>query len=203
MSPLTERKNDFPDLGYHAVTRYSHYQNQQLKLVWKEAASKTSIHRLLAPTGKSSQSIRDRDTFPVIRSLGAYQIVKELGKGSTGRVFLAIHSETKEQVAIKCIIRTKPGMPPPKNSKETVAQREKRIYREAGILYLLKHPNIVGLRDFFVCDEFFCMIFEYVEGIQILDYIVSNGKLKEKFALKFMRQIVSAVGKPFQSCFAY
>jgi serine/threonine protein kinase len=103
--------------------------------------------------------------------------------------------DTKEQVAIKSVIRIRPGMDLPKNSKESVTQREKRIFREASVLYLLKHPNIVGLRDFFICDEYFCMIFEYVEGIQMLDYIISNGKLKEKAAIKFMRQLVSAVGK--------
>lgn len=185
---------NFGDQEYQSIIRYSHYQNQQLKLLWKEAAPRISASQLQPYTGKGTQ---DRPIqFPLIRSLGPYQISKELGKGSTGKVFLAVHSETKEQVAIKCIIRTRPGMPPPKNTKETVAQREKRIYREAGILYLLKHPNIVSLRDFFVCDEFFCMIFEFVEGIQILDYIISNGKLKEKVACKFMRQIVSAVGTP-------
>lgn len=132
--------------------------------------------------------------------MGKYQIVKTLGSGSTGKVQLAIHSETKEQVAIKSIIRIRPGMEPPKSSKESVSLRERRIYREASILYLLRHPNIVGIRDFYVCDEYFCMIFEYVEGIQMLDYIISNGKLKEKVALKFMRQIVSAVGKHSVLC---
>lgn len=168
-----------------SVTRYSHYQNQQLKLVFKEAL----------PSNRAGKPLAKVPPPPPIRSLGPYQIIKELGKGSTGRVELAVHVDTKEHVAIKSVMRIRPGMDLPKNSKESVSQREKRIFREASVLYLLKHPNIVSLRDFFICDEYFCMIFEYVEGIQMLDYIISNGKLKEKTAIKFMRQLVSAVGR--------
>lgn len=134
---------------------------------------------------------------PDIKALGDYKVVKMLGSGSTAKVMMAVHTETKEQVAIKCIVRQRPGMDPPKNSKESIALREKRIFREASILYLLKHPNIVGLKDFYVCDEYFCMIFDFVEGVQLLDYITANGKLKEKAARKFMRQMVSAIGTNF------
>ncbi len=131
---------------------------------------------------------------PDIRALGEYQVVKTIGSGSTGKVLMAVHSQTKERVAIKSIIRQRPGMDPPKNTKESITLREKRIFREASIQYLLKHPHIVGLKDFFVCDEYFCLIFEFVEGVQLLDYITGNGKLKEKAARKFMRQMVSAIG---------
>lgn len=37
------------------------------------------------------------------------------------------------------------------------------------------------------------MLFEYVNGGQMLDYIISHGKLKEKQARKFSRQIASAL----------
>lgn len=37
------------------------------------------------------------------------------------------------------------------------------------------------------------MLFEYVDGGQMLDYIISHGKLKEKGARKFARQIASAL----------
>jgi len=90
-------------------------------------------------------------------------------------------------------------MEPVVKSKESATLREKRIFREASILYLLKHPHIVGLRDFFVCDEYFCMIFEYVEGVQLFDYITGNGKLRERAARKFMRQMLSAIGTFQQS----
>lgn len=36
---------------------------------------------------------------------------------------------------------------------------------------------------------------EYVSGGQLLDYIISHGKLREKDARRFARQIISALGK--------
>ncbi|RKP24964.1 kinase-like domain-containing protein, partial [Syncephalis pseudoplumigaleata] len=39
----------------------------------------------------------------------------------------------------------------------------------------------------------FYLAFEYVSGGQMLDYIISHGRLKERVARKFLRQMVSAV----------
>lgn len=36
---------------------------------------------------------------------------------------------------------------------------------------------------------------EYVSGGQLLDYIISHGKLREKDARRFARQIASALGE--------
>lgn len=173
-----------------SVVRSSHYQNQQVRLVFK-----TPLITSPQPAPKSPlKSDWKLPNPPDIRALGEYQVVKTIGSGSTGKVQMAVHATTKERVALKSIVRTRKGMDPPKNSKESTIQREKRIFREASILYLLKHPHIVSLHDFFVCDEYFCMVFEFVEGVQLLDYITGNGKLKEKAARKFMRQMVSAIG---------
>jgi hypothetical protein len=47
------------------------------------------------------------------------------------------------------------------------------------------------------------MIFEYIEGVQLLDYITGNGKLKEKAARKFTRQMVSAIDYCHQNSIAH
>uniref|UniRef100_A0A6B2KZD1 non-specific serine/threonine protein kinase n=1 Tax=Arcella intermedia TaxID=1963864 RepID=A0A6B2KZD1_9EUKA len=59
----------------------------------------------------------------------------------------------------------------------------------------LKHPNIVNLKKV-VNDEKrgrSYMIFEYAAQGELFDYIVSHGRLSERDARKFMRQIVSAL----------
>jgi serine/threonine protein kinase len=60
---------------------------------------------------------------------------------------------------------------------------------------LFHHPNIIYLKDIMTMNNLHYMIFEYVSGGQMLDYIIAHGKLREKLARKFFRQIVSAVGK--------
>ena len=71
--------------------------------------------------------------------------------------------------------------------------KEIRTAREAAIVTLLNHPYICGLRDVVRTNHHWYMLFEYVNGGQMLDYIISHGKLKEKPARKFSRQIASAL----------
>jgi serine/threonine protein kinase len=37
------------------------------------------------------------------------------------------------------------------------------------------------------------MVFEFIDGGQMLDYIISHGRLRERAARKFARQIASAL----------
>lgn len=71
--------------------------------------------------------------------------------------------------------------------------KEIRTAREAAIGTLLNHPHICGLRDVVRTNYHWYMLFEFVNGGQMLDYIISHGKLKEKQARKFSRQIASAL----------
>lgn len=62
-------------------------------------------------------------------------------------------------------------------------------------MLLLHHPYIVSLKEMVVLDPYYYLFMEYVDGGQLLDYIISHGKLKEKHARRFARQIVSALGE--------
>ncbi|RIA97579.1 hypothetical protein C1645_751914 [Glomus cerebriforme] len=122
--------------------------------------------------------------------LGNYTLTKTLGAGSMGKVKLAVHSLTGEKLAVKIIPRVHPS---DKDSSSKDDNKETRTIREASIMLLLHHPYIVQLREVMVLPHHYYMFFEYVNGGQMLDYIISHGKLKEKHARKFARQIVSAL----------
>lgn len=62
-------------------------------------------------------------------------------------------------------------------------------------MMVLHHPYIVSLYEVMVLPHHYYMVLEHVDGGQMLDYIISHGKLKEKHARKFARQIASALGK--------
>lgn len=62
-------------------------------------------------------------------------------------------------------------------------------------MVLLHHPFIVSLKEMVILDPYYYLFMEYVNGGQLLDYIISHGKLKEKQARRFARQILSALGK--------
>jgi serine/threonine protein kinase len=73
------------------------------------------------------------------------------------------------------------------------ASKEVRTLREAALSMLLHHPYICGMREMIVHQHHYYMVFEYVNGGQMLDYIISHGRLRERVARKFARQIGSAL----------
>lgn len=58
---------------------------------------------------------------------------------------------------------------------------------------LLFHPYICGMREIIIQPNYYYMAFEFVNGGQMLDYIISHGRLRERVARKFARQIGSAL----------
>ncbi|KAK8120999.1 hypothetical protein PG999_005119 [Apiospora kogelbergensis] len=126
---------------------------------------------------------------------GKWILGKTIGAGSMGKVKLARKEDGTEQVACKIIPRgsTEENHHSRADKERADQSKEIRTAREAAIVTLLDHPNICGLRDVVRTNYHWYMLFEYVNGGQMLDYIISHGKLKEKQARKFSRQIASAL----------
>ncbi|KZS95338.1 Pkinase-domain-containing protein [Sistotremastrum niveocremeum HHB9708] len=132
------------------------------------------------------------------RILGDYTLSKTLGAGSMGKVKLAHHNGTGEKLAVKILPR---ASPPPAHLDSAQAEKqahkdaskEIRTIREASLSMLLHHPYICGMRELIVHQHHYYMVFEYVNGGQMLDYIISHGRLRERVARKFARQIASAL----------
>jgi serine/threonine protein kinase len=78
--------------------------------------------------------------------------------------------------------------------KHRKAQNEREmemIEREKKALMMLNHPNIVKLLEIIEDEEkqITYLVFEYVSGGELFSYIVSNGRLTETVARKFIRQV--------------
>jgi serine/threonine protein kinase len=107
------------------------------------------------------------------------------------------------QCAVKIIPRyTTPPQPSGDGTAEDEAiakaiakdvSKEIRTIREASISLLLHHPYICGMREMIVHTHHYYMVFEFIDGGQMLDYIISHGRLRERAARKFARQIASAL----------
>ena len=85
----------------------------------------------------------------------------------------------------------------PQEEAEKVRQKDEskeiRTVREAAISLLLHHPYICGMREFITHPHHHYMVFEFIDGGQMLDYIISHGRLRERAARKFARQIGSSL----------
>jgi serine/threonine protein kinase/Tol biopolymer transport system component/tetratricopeptide (TPR) repeat protein len=116
--------------------------------------------------------------------IGAYELVREIGRGGMGAVFLAVRAdnEFRKQVAIKLIHR---GMESP--------LAVQRFRNERQILARLEHPNIARLIDGGTTSEgspYFIM--EYVEGTPIREYCRDRG-LSGRERLAIYLKVCSAV----------
>jgi serine/threonine-protein kinase len=104
------------------------------------------------------QGYLPRDYLDDIRKqpqpIAGYRIVREIGRGGMGRVFLAVRQSDLAIVALKTIL---PG---------TVVNHrdQQRFLREAEILRQLIHPNIVAYRDCGECDGLLYFAMEFVPG---------------------------------------
>ncbi|HEX8107560.1 MAG TPA: serine/threonine-protein kinase, partial [Kofleriaceae bacterium] len=114
---------------------------------------------------------------------GRYRIVRTLGGGSMGTVYLAEHVLIKRQVAIK-ILR-------PDIGDGAVLDAFMAEARAAGTL---GHPNIVACTDQgFTGGGAPYLVLEYLEGAVLTDEIYRLGGLPVRRALRIAEQIASAL----------
>ncbi len=112
-----------------------------------------------------------------------YEIVRKIGEGGMGQVFLASNPAIGQLVAIK-MLNPRYGNNP---------ELRERFRREARMLSEMNHPNIVKFLNYVENDEGVYLIMEYVEGLTLEDYIHSkNGLLVENKAVPMIEKLLSA-----------
>lgn len=112
-----------------------------------------------------------------------YVIIRKIGEGGMGQVFLARNKSINQLVAIK-MLHPRFGNNP--------ALRE-RFRQEAIMLSSLNHPNIVKFLNYVENDQGIFLIMEYVEGMTLEDFInKKNGLIVESKAVPMINQILDA-----------
>ncbi|ORY67280.1 uncharacterized protein BCR38DRAFT_154082 [Pseudomassariella vexata] len=137
--------------------------------------------------------------------VGPWQLGRTLGKGSAGRVRLARHRITQEQVAVK--ILPKHGCQMTQASSLASLDKWDRkqpgftadnrmplsIEREVAVLKLIDHPNIMKIFDIWENRSEIYLVLEYVEQGDLFEYINIHGPLPEEETIFFFRQMISAL----------
>lgn len=113
-----------------------------------------------------------------------YIFGKTLGAGTFGVVRQARKISTKENVAVKILLK--------KALKGNDVQLQ-LLYDELKILQRLDHPNIVKFKDWFESKDKFYIVTQLATGGELFDRIIAKGKFTEKDAVKIVEQILSAV----------
>jgi len=86
--------------------------------------------------------------------IGYYKFVRVVGKGSFGKVLLAIHKLTGCKVAIKVL----------EKSYLSVSHRKRRVFQEIYILKKVRHPNVTRLYEVFESINHLLIVMEYADS---------------------------------------
>ena len=99
--------------------------------------------------------------------IGKYEVVKHIATGGMGAVYRAVDTELDRPVALKVL------------NPEIAAQESmlNRFRREAKAAARLRHENIVAIYDVGEANGTYYLALEFVDGIDLHEYIGRKGKL--------------------------
>lgn len=137
----------------------------------------------VASTSLADEPLRDR-------RIGPYRVVRELGRGGMGVVYLAerVDGEFRREVAIK-LLRNSPD----------AEELHRRFIAERQILASMSHPNIAQLLDGGTTDgELPYLVMEYVDGLPITTYC-DRHRLDIAARLRLFIDVCRAVSSAHQN----
>ncbi len=117
------------------------------------------------------------------QTLGNYRLVREIGRGSMGTVYLAHQESLGRDLAIKVL--------PPELTRES--DFLERFKREARIAASLRHPNIIQVFDAAETDGVHYLVMEYLGGRDLREILQEGVPYGLQPTLKVMDQILSAL----------
>lgn len=123
------------------------------------------------------------------RFLGDYSIIKQIGQGSLGTVFLAEHRFMKYQ----CVLKVLP--------EELATDRNfiQRFEEEVSLLSAMEHPHLVKIHNVsYVQGQYFlvtdCIVDEMGETTNLAQYLLSLGKkFEEEELFRLLHQLADAL----------
>ena len=124
-----------------------------------------------------------------IREIGRYQVIRELGRGAGGVVYLAEDPKIGRKVAIKTIATGEVGIGGQKQA-ETL---RRRLLREAKSAGALAHPNIVTVFEMDEGGPLTYIVMEFIEGATLRDAMEGKDRLETAEALRLLEQAAAGL----------
>lgn len=110
---------------------------------------------------------------------GTYQVIREIGHGGTGVVYLAYHINLQKYIVLKRITRQIRSM--------------ESLRREADILKNLRHTNIPQIYDFVTENGEVFTVMDYIEGESLDKYISIPNYHSEEQLIRWIRELTDVL----------
>jgi len=145
--------------------------------------STTGVRAILAaskPPASSSGSLPGTSSeSPPRQRLGNYELIRPIGHGAMGDVYLAQHCQfTRRKYAIKLIRR-----------ERTSSKAKLRFEREIAALSGLAHPNLVFASDAGIESSQMYLVMEYIAGQDLQQIIDRDHRLPVGVVAEILRQV--------------
>ena len=127
--------------------------------------------------------VQDRPSIPFSPGfLAQYSVVRLLGRGGMGAVYLAKQIHLDRLVAVKVV-----------KAQEITTDHVRRLLKEAKVLAGLNHPNILAVHDAGLDGTVPYIVCEYVEGETLADRLRREPHLSLERSLELAVQILDAL----------
>ena len=129
-----------------------------------------------------------KETTPYIEQLsdfqqiGRYKIIREIGRGAMGIVYIAKGEKLGRTVAIKTI----------RSAGKADPREIQRFQREAKLAASLHHPYIVAVHEVGVQDDLHYFTMDYIDGISLSEY-VNKVRVSTRKIVEILRDITNAM----------
>ena len=133
------------------------------------------------PLGEGQVPVVEAAPFDIpgaLQNHPRYRVIRLLGVGGMGAVFLAEHQLMERNVALKVISQ---------NMMQNATAVE-RFRREVKAAARLHHPNIVTAFDAEQAGDVHFLVMEYVPGISLAHFVAKHGPLPVQQACDYVRQ---------------
>ena len=115
---------------------------------------------------------------------GKYELQEVIGQGGMGKIYRATQLKLNRTVAIKVMLA-------PDDSTAT-----QRFEAEASVTANLTHPNTVRILDFGVTEDgFLYLVMEYLDGIDIKNYLKRKGAFPPLLAAKLVSEVCGSLAE--------
>ncbi len=121
------------------------------------------------------------------KRIGRYEIIKELGRGNMGAVYLARDPFIDRQVAVKLAAHQDSG------TEDNPDNFNRQFFNEARSAGRLQHPNIVAIYDASVYRGSCYMAMEYVDGPDLREFCRKDSLLEPEQLLQILYNLCKAL----------
>lgn len=116
------------------------------------------------------------------KKIGRFEVRGELGRGAQSTVYLGFDPQLQREVAIKTVHFSQPS-----------PEQNRTLLDEARLVSQLRHPNIVPIYEAGEADGDLYLVFEYVPGKSLAEFLRDSGALSPVKAISILRPILDAL----------